>query len=159
VDELGPAEFKSNERFESPVTVKVSLPASMYLYDLRQCKFLGEQRSLTVTVNPYEPTMIAAVPGRFAAPMISAPSAATRGSLVQLGFDLPGSPAALHAVHVDVIDPEGHKALNLSGNILAEDGHGVKLIPLAFNDPTGKWTLKVHDLLSGNQQTLTMMVN
>jgi hypothetical protein len=35
----------------------------------------------------------------------------------------------------------------------------MKIIPLAFNDDAGKWTIKIHDLLSGREQSFPLDVH
>src|SRR6185503_3970540 len=41
VDELGPPEFKSNDRFAKARTVKLSFPREVYVYDVRGANALG----------------------------------------------------------------------------------------------------------------------
>jgi hypothetical protein len=159
VDELGPPDFHSNQRFEAPVTVKVSLPKNLYVYDVRASKALGEKRTLTITVNPYEPVILAVTPHPLPGLRISAPSEARRGALVQIGVESPRTSAALHVVHFDVTNPEGKRSNLYSGNVFASNGYAQKLIPLASNDVPGKWTIEVHDLLSGQKQKLSLVVN
>ena len=48
VNELGPADFRSNERFEKPVTVHLHLPNAMYLYDTRAHKAFGQKKEIDV---------------------------------------------------------------------------------------------------------------
>ncbi len=43
VNELGPADFRSNERFTKPTTVHLHLPNAMYLYDTMANKDLGDE--------------------------------------------------------------------------------------------------------------------
>ena len=159
VDELGPPDFHSNQRFETPVTLNIALPAPMYLYDMRERKALGQKRTLSVTVNPYEPILLAAAASPLPQLQVSAPSEARRGDLVQLGFDLPHTPASVDVVHVDVLDPQGKRAITYSGNVFTKDGHAMATIPFAFNDASGKWVIKVHDLLSGREQSFPLSVN
>lgn len=159
VDELGPPDFHSNQRFENPVTVNIALPAPMYLYDMRERKALGQKRMLTVTVNPYEPILLAAAASPLPELQVSVPSEARRGDLIQLGFDLPHTPASVDVVHVDVLDPQGERAITYSGNVFTKNGHGIATIPFAVNDAAGKWTIKVHDLLSGREQSFPLSVN
>ncbi len=159
VDELGPPDFRSNGRFEKPVTVTLSLPQPMFVYDVRGCKFLGEKKTLVMTVNPYEPMILAATPTKLEQLQISAPAKISRGSLAQISFNVPHTTAATHVVHLDVLDPQGRRILNYGGNVFAENGHGLKTIPFALNDAPGKWTIQVHDLLSGTKQTLALEVN
>jgi hypothetical protein len=159
VDELGPPEFKSNDRFAKPRTVKLVLPREMFVYDVRAPKMLGRQTEITVTLDPYEPAIFAASPVAIAALEISAPARVQRGESVQIGLGFArASPAATHVFHLDVIDPAGKTVDYYSGNIISSQGHAAKLLPVAYNDPCGKWTLRVHDLLSGQTRTIAVEV-
>ena len=80
---------------------------------------------------------------------ISIPERAQRGATVQVGVKTASSPADVDIFHVDVMDPEGNRSIVYSGNLNAPRGIGMKSIPFAVNDPPGKWTVVVHDLLSG----------
>ena len=68
------------------------------------------------------------------------------------------SPAALHVFHVDVVDPSGTIIPHYSGNILALKGRATASLPLALNDRTGRWEVRVKDLLSGQARTSSLEV-
>ncbi len=59
---------------------------------------------------------------------------------------------------VDVTDPAGKLVPYYSGNVLAPAGRASRLLPIAVNDPAGKWQVRVRDVLSGQQQTATVEV-
>ena len=60
VDELGPPEFKSNDRFAKPMAVRLALPGERFVYDVRGGKGDGQaRRDLQCTLDPYEPTIFA----------------------------------------------------------------------------------------------------
>jgi hypothetical protein len=130
----------------------------MYLYDVRKCKSLGEKRKVTVTLNPYEPTVFAVSAEPFPELRVGAPKEIKRGSTAHINIDLAETPASLDIVHVDVMNPAGERVLYYSENVFAQSGHAAKQIPLAENDPAGTWTLQVHDLLSGQQKIIKMNV-
>jgi hypothetical protein len=160
VDELGPPEFKSNDRFAKPRTVKLAFPREMNVYDVRASKTLGRQKEITVTLDPYEPAIFAASSVSIAELEISAPARVQRGESAQIGLGFAhASPAATHIFHLDVIDPAGKTVDYYSGNIIASNGRAAKLFPLAYNDARGKWTLRVHDLLSGQARTIAIEVD
>ena len=159
MDELGPPDFRSNKRFEAPVPVTITLPQPAWVYDVRSGKALGQQKKLQFTVTAYEPVILAVSPAPLPALRVAAPAEARRGSDVSLGFTADGTPAATHVVHIDVLDPKGERMLQYSGNLLAPDGRAAKTIPLALNDPAGQWTIRIHDLLSGQTETRTLTVN
>ena len=86
---------------------------------------------------------------------VSAVATAKRGD-VSLGIAFQDTPAETHVVHLDVLDPNGNRMLQYSGNLLARHGKAAKHIPLAMNDPTGQWTVQIHDVLSGQTETRTI---
>lgn len=160
VDELGPPEFKSNDRFAKVRTVKLTLPVEMYVYDVRAGKGLGLQKQISVTLNPYEPAIYALTSTAFSDFDVSAPVRLTRGSSARVGLGLVHkSPAATHQFHVDVIDPGGKVVDYYSGNVIATGGRAVKLIPFAFNDSRGNWKLRATDLLSGQTKSATVILD
>jgi len=157
VDELGPADFQSNERFEKPVAVHLRLPQPMYLYDTRARKALGRQESLNLTLDPYAPAILAASATALPELRLSILEEAMRGTTLHIGVTAAPTPADTSIFHVDVIDPQGVRSIHYSGNIIAPRGTGLKSVPFAVNDAQGKWTVVVHDLLSG--QTVTRQIN
>jgi hypothetical protein len=154
VDELGPPEFKSNERFEKPRTVSLHLPAGMLGYDLRRGKPLGVTSEIEVALDPYEPALFAFTPREFAPLRLSAPARLRRGEVARIGIAAgEHSPAATHVFHVEVVDPNGKLALHYSGNLPAPGGVTAKVLPSALNDIEGKWTIRVKDVLSGEVES------
>jgi hypothetical protein len=159
VDELGPPEFKSNERFEKPRTVKLRLPAEMYVYDVRAAKALGKRKEIAVALDPYEPTIYAASPVAIPELRVAAPARVRRGQTGQIALSFgTRSPAATHVLHIDVVDPSGKIMPCYSDNLLAAGGRSLKLLPVAANDATGKWEVRVRDLLSGQSEAVAVEV-
>jgi len=158
VNELGPPEFKSNERFEKPRAVRLVLPDQMYGYDVRTGKELGRQKQVSLTLDPFEPTVFAFSRTPLAALRVAAPARLARGETGRIGLALDGTPAARSVLHVDVIDPAGKVLPHYSGNVLAEDGRAAKLLPVAMNDAVGKWQVRVRDVFSGHVATATVEV-
>ena len=159
VDELGPPEFKSNGRFEKPRTLRVSLPAESYVYEVRAAKALGPRRELSVPLDPYEPAMFAISALPLPALRVSTPARLARGQSGRIAVSFrAASPAATHVLHVDIIDPAGKIVSHYSGNLLAPNGRAVKLLPLAYSDVPGKWEIRVKDLLSGQAQAASLEV-
>jgi hypothetical protein len=160
VDELGPPEFKSNDRFAKPVTVRLAMPGERFVYDLRARKAVGSLKQLQVTLDPYEPAIFAIAPSPMPRLAMSAPARVRRGdtALIGIGFAA-ATPAAVHVLHVDVVNPSEDTVACYSGNLLAREGRAGKLIPIAMNDPTGSWKIRVRDVLTGQTETSAFEVN
>jgi len=159
VNELGPPEFKSNDRFAKPRALKIALPQEMYVYDVRAAKYLGRQKQVNVALDPYEPAIYSVTPAALPDLEVSTPAHLQRGETGQVGFSFAHrSPAATHVFHVDVIDPAGKIVNYYSGNVIAPQGRAAKLLPLAANDAHGTWTVRVKDILSGQNKTVAVQV-
>jgi hypothetical protein len=159
VDELGPPEFKSNERFEKPQPVRLTLPAAMHVYDIRSGRAMGLIKQAELSVEPYEPVILACSPEELPVLQATAPASIGRGESGQIGVSFSGiTPAAQHVVRVDVVDPAGAVVPHYSGNVPAERGRGGKLLPLARNDATGEWEIRVRDVLSGQEASSRVTV-
>ena len=150
VDELGPPEFKSNERFAKPATARLTFPVEMFVYDMRSGKTLGKQHGMSIAVQPYEPLVFSLSPVALPDFSISLPARVERGNDILAGLNVVSpSSAAEHVMHADVVDPSGNVIDHYSGNVLAPHGRAGKPIPIALNDPPGKWRIKVRDVLTG----------
>ena len=159
VEDLGPPDAISNQRFEKPRAVLLTLPSECYIYDVRAAKALGKIKELRVQLDPYDPTVLSISPVPFPTLVVSAPARLGRGQSGQLGLSFSGStPASSHVFHTDVVDPAGKVVAHYSGNVLAPSGRADKLLPLALNDQPGKWTIRVKDQLSGQAQTKSIEV-
>jgi hypothetical protein len=157
VNELGPADFRSNERFAKPTPVHLHLPNAMYVYDTMASKDLGLKKELTLTVGPYDPTILVASDTPLPEMQVSVPEQVQRGTIANVAIHTAASQADLSIFHVDVLDPQGNRQTFYSGNVIARQGAGVKAIPFAVNDAPGKWTIDVRDVMSG--QSVHQSVN
>ena len=157
VDELGPPEFKSNQRFEQPRKVRLTLREPMQAYDIRKGRDLGRQKELAVTVDPYEPALFALLAAPASALEVTAPAQVRRGENAQVGMRV-DSAAAVHVFQVDVLDPAGKRVEHYSGNVYAAQGAAGKTIPLAHNDAAGRWQVRVRDVVTGQTKTAAFEV-
>jgi len=113
---------------------------------------------LTVELGPVKPMLLALSGRSLAAPFISGPSNTRLGSNVEFQIQT-NSPAAVDVVHLDVIDPAGNIVAHYSGNVLVPQGGVSKLLPLAFNDQPGVWSIRVRDLLGGGSEVAKLQVD
>jgi hypothetical protein len=160
VDELGPPDFKSNERFAKPRTVTLRLPEDLFVYDIRMGAGLGRRRELSVKADPYQPNIFALSPSALPGFTIDAPGSIARGSTALIGIRFSGpSPAAAQVLHVSVTDPAGRVATHYTANVVVTDGAAAHAVPFAVNDAPGDWRISVRDMLSGQERTALMQVN
>jgi len=159
IDELGPPEFKSNDRFAKPASVSVNLGGELYAYDVRAAKPLGRVSQIKVTVDGHEPSIFAVAPAAMPELELLAPDRVARGQTAEFGLRFATlTPAARHVLHVDLVNPSGTVVSYYSGNVLAPQGHARKAVPFAFSDAAGKWEIRVKDLLSGQRKSAAFEV-
>jgi hypothetical protein len=158
IDDLGQPEgedaqsFKSKERFEKPQKVRLTAPREFYAYDVRHARLLGLVKELALTVDPYEPVIIAFSPTPIPLLHVSGPARIARGETGLIGISMGNSsPAGMHVFHVDVLDPTGKHVEYFSGNVLAPGGSAAKMLPIAQSEKAGKWSVHVKDVLSGQE--------
>ncbi len=150
---------EANTRNLNGEKLVLTLPQSRFAYDLRARKVLGRSDRLALSVGPIEPTLLAFSDAELPTPTIAVSRDIHSGDDVEINFGPGGSAdTALHVLHVDVVNPSGEIVAYYSGNLLAPGGVAAKRLPLAFNDPTGSWTIRVTDLLSGQSATAALEV-
>jgi hypothetical protein len=140
--------------------VALTLPGERFVYDIRAARPMGKQTGLSVQLDPYEPTILSVSPGAMPVLTVSGPRTLRPGITGTFRLGLTGrSPAVLHVFHVDVVDPSGAIVPHYSGNIAAPNGRATLVLPLALNDKTGMWEIRVKDLLSGHVRASTIEVS
>jgi hypothetical protein len=160
VDELGPPEFRSNDRFAKEMPVTLTLPGQRYVYDIRAGKSLGAQSKLILKVPPYDPVILAVTPVAFSDLTISAPEQSARGESFDVGVRFAkGSIAGLHAMHIELTNPAGKVVDGYSGNLIARNGEATHHVPLALNDVPGRWEVRVRDVISGQVKSAMVEVH
>jgi len=108
-------------------------------YDIRASKALGRKKELSLTLDPFEPALLAFSASALPALHMTAPQRVARGEIAAIALRVAeATPAATHAIHIDVTDPDCKPALDYSGNLLARGGAAERLRPFAQSDKTGK---------------------
>jgi hypothetical protein len=159
VNELGPPEFKSNERFEKARKVRLVLPRLMQAVEVRGGKALGAIREWSGTLDPYEPVVLALGDAGFSKLRVAPPARVPKGATGEVAISFaPATSAARHVLHVEVSDPAGKVVDYYSGNLVARNGRATYRVPVAVNDAAGKWRVAVVDLMTGQRQSAEIEV-
>jgi hypothetical protein len=150
-------DFDPSTDLGSREAVVMTLPRPLNAYDVRTGRSLGNSDRLVVELDPVEPVILALSERPLAPPSISGPSNIRLGGNAEFRIQS-DSPAAVNVVHLDVIDPAGNTIAHYSGNLLVPRGGVSKLLPLAFNDQPGIWSIRVKDLLGGGSEAAELQV-
>ncbi len=124
----------------------VVLPKDAYVYDLRHHKHFGPTRRFPTVIHPNRPTFFVVTPAALSPPQAT-PAAASvhRGAAARLALRAPGA-RGLHAFRLRVTRPDGRRADWLDRVVLVDAKPVTAVLPIAYNDPRGKWTVRVIDL-------------
>jgi len=128
--------------------VQVRLPGARHVYDLRDYAYRGETQVFKARKLPRRATFIALSDEKLAPPHLERNRThANRGEKLKLRFSYPGS-GAWHAARVRVHDPSGAHAEWLDQVALVGPKGAEVILPIAYNDPTGEWTIQAVDLFT-----------
>jgi beta-galactosidase len=136
--------------------VKVALPESRTVYDLRAHAQLGNVTEFTPVLKPNRATFFALSPQPIAAPRLKLrETAVERGTTVQATVSIPRSEGK-HAVMIRATTPAGDNAEWLDTTLMVGSDSVALTLPFALNDPPGQWQIRATELLSGEMTTATV---
>jgi hypothetical protein len=139
--------------------IVLHLPAPAYIYDLRAGKLLDHADRLSLRLDPQQPRIFALSDLALPAPAVAVPAQARLGETAVLKLALAGTPvAATDILRVEFTDPAGHDVPYYSRKIHLHGAVTQQTLPLALNDPSGEWIVRVTDILSGQTATATLKV-
>jgi beta-galactosidase len=126
---------------------EIRLPQARYVYDLRNRKSLGEKRSFTTKILPNRASFFVLYPGAVPSAQLAMEKAIVpAGSLAKARLSVPGL-AGEHAFRIRA-KAEG-KELEWVNQIVLVGRDGAEFdLPIAYNDPQGKWEIIATDLFT-----------
>jgi hypothetical protein len=140
--------------------VRLKFGQQSYVYDMRARKYLGLTDTVETTLAPSETALYACLPYRVLGLNLSVPHEVAAGSAMEIhaNVDVADAPAGDHVFHAELLSPAGQAMWYYTSNRLAPAGSMDLAIPLALNEPAGKWTVRVRDVLSGAEAEATLLV-
>lgn len=118
-----------------------------YAYDLKNGLTVGQANWFIVPLDPGRAAFYALLPGPVPPMSVEAPKTAKRGAPVVLRISVPGA-RGLHAIKLRAVLPNGQPAMFWNQTVQVGKEPKEVVLPLAFNDPVGVWTLTFTDLFS-----------
>ena len=122
------------------------------VYEARSHKCYGRARKVEFELEPSYAKVFAVLPYNIKTVGVKCPRSVKRGKYVsyKVSFEADGKTTlGDHAVHVEVLDPQGQSVYALQRNLLALKGAATHKFLAALNDTPGKWTIRVTDPISG----------
>jgi len=142
---------------------QVELAEPRFVYDLRTKKALGQVKSFPTRLIGSRPTWLLLAPRELASVRATLSKAeAAPGERPILRLEVPGA-AGLHAVRLrgriaGNPPPDGRPADWLDQVVIVGAEPTEVTLPIAFNDPEGKWEIRAIDLFTGQAAAATLVV-
>ena len=141
-----------------PADVKVSVPASKHVYDLRNRRYLGHQQTFSTRLLPSRPTFLVLSSEELPQLQPSLSQAEVqRGDSPELRLAIPNA-AGLHALRIRAETPSGDRADWLAKVLLVGKDPQTVTLPIAYNDPTGQWKIRIIDLYTQKAEQVVLTV-
>ena len=141
-----------------PESATVFLPQARHVYDLRRRQYLGQVESFQTQIVPSRATFFALTPTRAGpARLLLAENTTRRGQVVKASVSVPGA-GGTRAVKVSVWGPDGQEAEPFRQVLMVGEAGASCWLPIAYNDPTGRWTVKFVELFTNEATTVPLHV-
>ncbi len=139
--------------------VQLKLDSPRRVYDLKAGRDLGEVALIEPMLQPGRAEVYALLPPGTAPKVVAALDnpRVPRGATPVLSLKIDGSRGA-HAVLVTGARPDGSDADWLRKVVVIDSGTATLPVPIALNDPAGKWTIGVRELFAGKVTELPLTV-
>jgi hypothetical protein len=126
--------------------VEVRLPRVSEVVDVRTGQYLGRTDRVQTKVTAGDALVLALGPARSTV-SVGGADAARRGD--HPVFTITSSRSARNLFRCHVYGPDGAFLPVYARNILVDGSSGTIMLPTAFDDPVGRWRVRVTDVLSG----------
>jgi hypothetical protein len=144
------AQFDPGDRDETwTADAAFGFPRAGYVYDMREGKALGRTDKAAKAMLNGDAAFFAVLPYRVEAVRVAA-GQVRQGAMATCQAEVRVSEAAagLHVLRVEVLGPDGVPRPHYGAVALADGGKATHAIPLALNDPKGRWTVRFTDVVS-----------
>ena len=116
-----------------------------WAYDIKNGLEVGQANWFIVPVDPGRAVFYAMLPGPLPAMAVDMPQTARRGAPLRIKLSVPEA-RGLHAIKIRARQPDGVPAKFWEQTVQVGKTPIDVVLPLAFNDPTGEWTITMTDL-------------
>ena len=128
-----------------------------HVYDVRNCRYLGETDRVRVKAPLHEAAVFAVLPWKPAQVKIDAPDSVDCGDGFTAALKLWASDAPrlgncpAFVLHVEFIPPSGKIPFHFKRNLMTKNSKVDLTFPIAFNDEKGEWKMCVSEPLTGTE--------
>ncbi|HEV2247099.1 MAG TPA: hypothetical protein VGW37_10655, partial [Terriglobia bacterium] len=140
-----------NSLLEKDASVRLVWSEEWQTYDLRQRKDMGSVKSLEATLDPWSPLIFTRCPQPLPEFRLDTPSEIKAGETLNVTVHdaAPLPEGTARVIRIEIEDPSGRIYDLYSRNLLVHSTPFRESIPLAFNDPPGRWKMRARDVATG----------
>jgi hypothetical protein len=120
-------------------------PEFPWVYDIKHDLPSGQTQWFIDELKPGRATFHAILPGPLAATKVEMSEQAKRGGGVTLRLSVPEA-RGRHAIRIEATRPDGTAARFWAQNVICDRTPVEVVLPVAFNDPAGVWTVTFRDV-------------
>ena len=129
-----------------------------HVYDIKGGLTVGRGDWFITMIEPGSPSLFVMLPGPLPPMSIDVPKQAKRGAPIVAKVSVPEA-RGLHSIKFRAVMPDGSPAKFWDQSVVVGREPKTLLLPLAYNDPAGEWTLTFTDLFSKDtEQHLALTV-
>ena len=134
-----------------PEPVLIELPEAHHVTQIGSPRRIGLTRRFTVQTRPWRPVLLVLSEGELNAPVMTPVRAvAAPGEKFELTMQIPGA-QGMHAFKLRATNPDGQAAPWFDQSVIVEDGLARIVLPIAYNEQPGAWTVIATDLYTGQE--------
>jgi hypothetical protein len=139
--------------------ITIGLPHPAFIYDLRAHQSMGRRGRIDLTLHSAAPKLLALLPTASPVPEIIGPSRLVAGQVAMFRLNVADAgQQAFDVFHVAFTDASGRPISGGSMNAMARKGQATIRVRPGADDPVGRVTLTVNDVMSGRtaSEVITM---
>jgi Beta-galactosidase trimerisation domain len=143
-----------NTLLESQAQVTISWPASMHTYDMRGRQEIGETTKHQAILDPWSPLTFTRAPMPVPQLRVQASEQVQPGTPLALTLTDESSlpEATFRVVRLEFVTPDGSPYDLYARNVLVRSTPHTERFFLSYNDPKGRWRVRVRDVMTGRIQ-------
>ena len=148
-----------NSLLESDAQVTVEWKSARHAYDVRGRRDLGMVATHKATLSPWDPLILTLSTQPI--PKLALEVSPEVKSGTQLEVMLTSEPLAaqtFRVVRLEIETPSGQRYELYHRNLLLNGSPHTERIPLAHNDPKGRWRVSIRDVMTGHSQQASFTV-
>lgn len=149
-----------NSYLEKDADITIEWQTAKHTYDVRSRKYFGPVATHRTILSPWEPLIFTRSSQPIPDLRVEISPLVQAGTALELTFanETAFPDRAFRVVRLDLETPAGQPYELYARNVLVKSAAQTERIPVAFNDPRGRWRARIVDVMTGHSQDLQFEV-